>query len=54
MTRVLYVASDSEDYLGDSVFHGLRLLLGDQVVDTPRRDPLYADFPQEWRPRQVG
>jgi hypothetical protein len=54
MTRVLYVASDSEDYLGDSVFHGLRLLLGDQVVDTPRRDPLYADFPQEWRSRQYG
>jgi hypothetical protein len=54
MTRVLYVATDSEDYLGDSVFHGLRQVLGDQVVDTPRRDPLYVDFPSEWRARQYG
>src|SRR5919198_1660820 len=47
--RVLYVATDSEDYQGDSLLHGLRLLLGDKVVDTPRRDPLYVDYPDAWR-----
>jgi hypothetical protein len=47
--RVLYVATDSEDYQGDSLLHGLRLVLGDKVVDTPRRDPLYVDYPDAWR-----
>jgi hypothetical protein len=54
LPRVLFVSSDSADYLSDSVFHGLRLMLGDRVVETPRRDPLYTDFPDAWRARQYG
>lgn len=36
-----------EDYLADSLLHGLKTLLGADVVDSPRRDSLYRDFPSE-------
>ena len=35
-------AMTAEDYLADSLLHGLRSLLGADVVDVPRRDSLYA------------
>jgi hypothetical protein len=54
LPRVLYLATDSDDYQGDSLFHGLRLVLGDRVVDVPRRDPLYLDYPEEWRGGRYG
>jgi hypothetical protein len=54
LPRVLYLATDSDDYQGDSLFHGLRLVLGDRVVDVPRRDPLYVDYPDEWRGGRYG
>jgi hypothetical protein len=54
LPRVLFVATDSSDYLSDTLAHGLRLVLGDRLVETPRRDPLYTDFPAEWRARQYG
>jgi hypothetical protein len=43
--RVLYLHANGEDYLADSLLHGLRLVLGDDVVDVPRRDALYDDLP---------
>ena len=46
LPRVLFVASDSSDYQSDTLFHGLRLILGERLVETPRRDPLYTDFPE--------
>jgi hypothetical protein len=54
VTRVLYVASDSDDYLGDSLFHGLREVLGADAVDAPRRDALYRDHPDAWRGEHYG
>lgn len=52
--RVLLVATDSPDYLSDTLVHGLRLLLGERFVETPRRDPLYSDFPKAWVEGQYG
>jgi hypothetical protein len=54
LPRVLFVTTESCDYLSDSLVHGLRLLLSEQFVETPRRDPLYSDYPNEWRARQYG
>ena len=38
---VLFLAEPGEDYVADSLFHGLRTLLGADAVDFPRREPLY-------------
>jgi hypothetical protein len=37
----LFVNPNHEDYLGDGIFHGLRALLGDNVVDYPKLEFLY-------------
>ena len=29
-------------------------MLGDRVVDVPRRDQLYADYPETWREQRYG
>jgi len=42
MTSILFLHANAEDYLADSLLHGLRSLLGADVVDVPRRDSLYA------------
>jgi hypothetical protein len=54
LPRVLFLNANGEDYLADSVFHGLRLLLGPQAVDFPRRDSLYEDYPEERRGSLYG
>jgi hypothetical protein len=54
LPRVLLVTTDSPDYLSDTLVHGLRLILGERLVETPRRDPLYSDFPDEWRALHYG
>ena len=46
---VLYLHANAEDYLADSLLHGLREVLGDHVVDVPRRDALYDDLEPERR-----
>jgi hypothetical protein len=51
---VLFLAPDQEDYLADSLFLGLRQILGANVIDVPRRDALYSDYPPEWRRRRYG
>jgi hypothetical protein len=33
---VLFVTSNTEDYLSNSLFHGLRTVLGTRVVDYPQ------------------
>lgn len=43
MPRVLLLSAPGEDYLADSLFHGLRTVLGADCVDVPRRDHMYAD-----------
>jgi hypothetical protein len=42
---VLFLTGDTDDYLSDSLFHGLRTLLGASVVDFPRRDISYRSYP---------
>src|SRR5215204_1710774 len=38
---LLFLGDPSEDYVADSLFHGLRALLGGGIVDYPKRNPLY-------------
>ena len=39
--RILFLAHDREDYLADSLFHGLHQLVDIECVDYPRKDILY-------------
>jgi hypothetical protein len=41
MMKVAFFSSSTEDYLADSVLHGLRALIGANVVDFPKADRLY-------------
>jgi hypothetical protein len=41
MPRILFVNPNHEDYLGDGIFHGLRTLLGEDVIDFPKAEFLY-------------
>lgn len=52
--RVLFLFPSYEDYLADSLFHGLRTLLGDRAVDYPKRAFLYDTYPPEDRARMYG
>ena len=49
MPSVLFVNPGFDDFLGDGLFHGLRILLGADAVDSPRIDHLYRDHPLQWR-----
>jgi hypothetical protein len=44
--RVLFLSSNTEDYLSDSLFHGLRSVLGDRVVDFPKNEISYRSYPR--------
>jgi hypothetical protein len=46
MIKVAYFSSSTEDYLADSVLHGLRELLGANVVDFPKAERLYNNCPE--------
>ena len=52
--RVLFFHSNSPDYLSDSLFHGLRSLLGHQCVDVPRCDSMYEPLPDGIRAKLRG
>src|SRR3954453_3745831 len=52
--RVLFITSNTEDYLSDSLLHGLRTVLGDDVVDVPKRERLYNTFPEDQLQRIYG
>ncbi|HVW19439.1 MAG TPA: hypothetical protein VHB30_14425 [Solirubrobacteraceae bacterium] len=54
MTRVLFLTPETEDYLADSLLHGLRTLLGPDCVDWPKREPLYDTFPSDRRGELYG
>jgi hypothetical protein len=43
--RVLFLTGNTDDYLSDSLFHGLRSVLGPRVVDFPKRDISYRSYP---------
>ncbi|MGH2956316.1 MAG: glycosyltransferase [Solirubrobacterales bacterium] len=52
--RVLFLHANGEDYLSDSLLHGLRTVLGEFAVDVPRRDALYEDLKEARRDRLYG
>jgi hypothetical protein len=52
--RVLFLHRNEPDYLADSLFHGLRALLGADCVDVPRYDSLYAPLADDMRSRLRG
>lgn len=54
LPRVLFIAGPSEDYLADGLFLGLRALLGENAVDHPRIDALYASVGAERRQQLYG
>lgn len=39
--RILFLADPEPDYVADGLFHGLRELLGSEVVDWPKRGAMY-------------
>jgi len=47
--RVLFLTPDINSYLADSVFHGLRSVLGADVVDYPKHEIAYRTFPETRR-----
>jgi hypothetical protein len=51
---VLFLADPAEDYVADSLFHGLRSLLGAAAVDYPKRAPLYDSCPKEKQAELYG
>ncbi len=46
--KILFLHPNTPDYAGDGLFHGLRILHGDETVDYPRMDYMYADCPRSW------
>jgi hypothetical protein len=52
--RVLFLSPPSEDYLADGLFHGLRTLLGDRLVDYPKNEAMYRSYPLERRTELYG
>lgn len=52
ITEILYVGSPSAtthypDYMACTLFHGMRSVLGSQVVDFPKRDWMYTTYHQD-------
>jgi hypothetical protein len=43
--KVLFLTSNTEDYLSNSLFHGLRTVLGERVVDFPKSEISYRAYP---------
>ena len=54
MTRVLLIHPNHEDYMADALLHGLRGLLGADVVDYPKADLMYVTASAEARSRIRG
>jgi hypothetical protein len=54
MSRILFVMPNFEDYVADGVFHGLRTLMGDDVVDFPKAEYLYDTITPGVRSRIRG
>jgi hypothetical protein len=54
MPRVLFLTAPHEDYLADGLLHGLRSLLGADVVDFPKAEFLYQDYPPDKRGELYG
>jgi hypothetical protein len=51
---ILFLSPPVEDYLAVTLLHGLRSLLGAGVIDFPRYDVAYRDFPADRRKAVYG
>jgi len=51
---VLFLADPAEDYVADTLFHGLRTMLGSGAVDHPKRYALYDSVPPQRRRTLYG
>ncbi len=45
--QILFLTTPEEDYLQDSVLYGLRMLLGESLVDYPRKEVMYKTCPRK-------
>jgi len=52
--KVLFLHSNTPDYLSDSLFHGLRTLLGKNCVDVPRYDSMYITISEDTKMKLRG
>jgi len=39
--KILYITTEIEDYISDSIFYGLRMEYGPDVVDFPKKESMY-------------
>jgi hypothetical protein len=55
MQRILFLSDDREDYLADSLLHGLISLGGHQIIDYPKKEILYLNsFTSDQRNKIYG
>ena len=54
MPRIAFINPGREDYLGDGLFHGLRTMLGADVLDFPKLDYAYDSYPVDAHARLYG
>lgn len=54
MPRVLFITPPTDDYASDGLLHGLRELLGDDVIDYPRAEHMYKSANAAMRDRTYG
>jgi hypothetical protein len=52
--KVLFIHHNQPDYLAESIFHGLRTLLGKNCVDIPRYDSMYAPLTERLKSKLRG
>lgn len=47
--KIAFITSETEDYLQDTILHGLRSLLNDNCVDIPKKKIMYNDWSEKPR-----
>jgi hypothetical protein len=52
--RILYLTDQYLDYLNDEVLHGLRFLVGENIVDFAKKEILYIDSKRKISTTMVG
>lgn len=45
--KILFIKQKGEDYLGDSIYHGLKSLYGKNVICNENLDYMYSDYPNK-------
>ena len=52
--KILFITTDAEDYLEDSILHGFKIMYGSDVIDFPVKSILYKDCPDVSRKKVRG